>query len=78
MVTALGVTADNRVIGLSTATPGTLDINVGISGLQGGEKIISAELDGSGEMLNAVSDSGRKYQIDPATGKAEVAGDPRN
>lgn len=78
LVTALGVTADNRVIGLSTATPGKLDINVGISGLQGGEKIISAELDGSGEMLNAVSDSGRRYRIDPATGKAEVVGDTRN
>ncbi len=70
LVMALAVTADNRVIGVRTSSPGKLEIDVAVTGLQGGEKLISAELDASGEYLRAISDAGRHYLVDPATGAA--------
>ena len=38
--TLLGVTTDNRLVTFKTTSPGTLDTNVAVTGLQGGETII--------------------------------------
>ena len=41
--TLLGVTTDNRLVTFKTTSPGTLDTNVAVTGLQGGETIIGID-----------------------------------
>ncbi|MET0497382.1 MAG: DUF4394 domain-containing protein [Steroidobacteraceae bacterium] len=68
--TVLGVTSDNRLVSFKLATPGTLETNVAISGIQGGEKIIGFDVRPANGRFYALTDGGRLYTIDPTTGAA--------
>ncbi len=71
--TVFGVTTDNRVVTFKAATPGTLDTNTAITGLQGGENVLGVDFRPANGMLYALTDGGRLYTIDPVTGGATVA-----
>ncbi len=72
--TLLGVTTDNRLLTFKTTTPGTLDSNVAVTGLQGGETIIGIDLRPANGRLYAVTDAARLYTLDATTGTATMAG----
>ncbi len=72
--TLLGLTTDNRLVTFKTTTPGTLDTNVAVSGLQGGETIIGFDLRPANNRLYAVTDAARLYILDPSNGAATMAG----
>ena len=71
--TVVGVTADNRVVTFKAATPGTLDTNAAITGLQGGENVLGVDFRPATGKLYALTDGARLYTIDPVTGGATVA-----
>jgi hypothetical protein len=68
--TVFGVTADHRLVSFRTATPATLDTNVAITGLQGGETIAGVDFRPANMHLYALTDGGRLYTLDAATGAA--------
>jgi len=68
--TVVGVTSDNRIITFKPATPATLDTNVAITGLQGGETIFGFDSRPANGRLYALTDAGRLYTLDAATGVA--------
>ncbi len=72
--TLTGLTSDNRLVTFKTATPGTLDTNVAISGLQGGETIVGFDVRPANGRLYAVTDAARLYTLDATTGAATPAG----
>ena len=72
--TLLGLTTDNRLVTFKTTTPGTLDTNVAVTGLQGGESIIGIDVRPANGRLYAVTDAARLYTIDATTGAATAAG----
>ncbi|MGH8238854.1 MAG: DUF4394 domain-containing protein, partial [Steroidobacteraceae bacterium] len=72
--TLLGVTTDNRLLTFKTTSPGTLDANVAVTGLQGGETIIGIDLRPANGRLYAVTDAARLYTLDATTGAATMAG----
>ena len=67
-----GVTTDNRLISFQVPTPGTLDSNAPISGLQGGENVIGMDFRPVNGVLYALTDAGRLYTINPATAAATL------
>lgn len=72
--TLLGLTTDNRLVTFKTTTPGTLDANVAITGLQGGETIVGFDVRPANGRLYAVTDAARLYTLDATTGVATMAG----
>ena len=52
------------------ATPGTLDTDVAITGVPGGETIVGADFRPATGQLLALTDMGRMLRIDTATGAA--------
>jgi hypothetical protein len=70
--TGFGVTTDNRLISFQVPTPSTLDTNVAISGLQGGENIVGMDFRPANGVLYALTDAGRLYTINPATAAATL------
>ena len=72
--TLLGVTTDNRLLTFKTSTPGTLDTNVAVTGLQGGETIIGIDIRPANGRLYALTDAARLYTLDATTGAATMAG----
>ncbi len=64
------VTTDGRVQTFNRATPGALVSNLGISGLNGTETLIGIDVRPANGLLYAVTNAGRIYTIDPATGAA--------
>lgn len=68
--TVVGVTSDNRIVTFKPATPATLDTNVAITGLQGGETIFGFDSRPANGRLYALTDAGRLYTLDAATGVA--------
>ena len=72
--TLLGVTTDNRLVTFKTGTPGTLDTNVAVTGLQGGETIIGIDIRPANGRLYAATDAARLYTLDATTGAATMAG----
>jgi hypothetical protein len=72
--TLLGLTTDNRLVTFKTATPGTLDSNVAVTGLQGGETIVGIDMRPANGRLYAVTDAARLYTIDATTGAATALG----
>ncbi len=68
-----GVTTDNHLVSFKVATPGTLDSDVTIAGLQGGENVLGIDFRPATGRLYALTDGGRLYTIDPVTGGAAVA-----
>jgi hypothetical protein len=69
---AYGLTSDNRVVTFKTATPNTLDTNVAISGLAGGERLIGFDVRPKDGLLYGLSSSGRIVTLDPATGVVTI------
>jgi hypothetical protein len=72
--TLLGVTTDNRLLTFKTTSPGTLDSNVAVTGLQGGEAIVGIDVRPANGRLYVVTDAARLYTLDATTGAATMAG----
>jgi hypothetical protein len=70
--TLLGATNDNRLVTFNAATPGTFISNVAINGMQGGEQILGFDIRPSNGLLYLLTDAGRVYIVDPATGMARL------
>ena len=66
--TVFGLTSDNHLVSFKPLTPGTIDSNVAITGLASGENIVGIDLRPADGALYAVTDNGRVYKLDPATG----------
>lgn len=70
--TVLALSDDNRLLGFKPATPNTIDTNVAIAGLAGGETLVGVDVRPKDGMLYGLSSTGRLVTIDPATGAATV------
>jgi hypothetical protein len=73
VATAFALTTDNRLVSFKPLTPGTFDTDVAVTGLQGTEAIVALDIRASNGVLYAVTDAGRVYTIDTATGAAAGA-----
>ena len=67
---ALGLTADNRLVAFNPAAPSTLTATVAISGLAANERIVGIDVRPNGGLLFGLSSTARLYTIDAATGAA--------
>lgn len=78
--TAIGLTADNRLLAFNPAAPNTITSTTTITGLQTGEVILGIDFRPSNGLLYALATGGRLYTVDPATGAASfrvaLAADP--
>jgi len=70
LATVFALTTDNHLVSFKPLTPGTFDTDVAISGLQGAEVIVAFDFRPSNGALYGVTDAGRVYTIDTATGAA--------
>jgi hypothetical protein len=70
--TVFGATVDNRLVSFKPATPGTLDTNSVITGLQGGENVLGIDFRQTNGKLYAATNAGRIYTIDPTTAAATL------
>jgi len=68
----LGLSDDNRLLGFKAASPNTIDTNVAITGLAGGETLVGIDVRPKDSMLYGLTSNGRLVTIDPATGAATV------
>jgi len=68
----LGLTDDNRLIGFKPASPNTIDSNVAITGLAGGETLLGFDVRPKDNLLYGLTSNARLVTIDPATGVATV------
>jgi len=68
----LGLADDNRLLGFKVSSPNTIDTNVAISGLAGGETLVGIDVRPKDGMLYGLSSAARLVTIDPATGAATV------
>jgi hypothetical protein len=64
------LTADNHLVSFKATTPGTLDSDVAITGLDGSEAIVGIDFRPSNGQLYALTNAGRLYTLDTATGAA--------
>ncbi|HEY6125398.1 MAG TPA: DUF4394 domain-containing protein, partial [Steroidobacteraceae bacterium] len=71
--TVFALTSENRLVSFKPLTPGTFDTDVAITGLQGSEAIVGFDFRASNGLLYAVTDAGRVYTLDVATGAASGA-----
>ena len=69
---AYGLTDDSRIVTFKTATPNTLDANVAVTGLAGGERLLGFDIRPKDGLLYGISSAGRIVTIDPASGAATV------
>jgi len=78
--TVLGLRDDNRLVGFKPATPNTIDFNVALAGLNGGETLLGIDVRPKDNLLYGLTSTGRILTIDAATGattlKATLAADP--
>jgi hypothetical protein len=70
--TLFGVTSDARLLTFKVTSPGTLDNNVAITGLQGGEQVLGFDIRAANQMLYLLTDAGRIYTVDPMTARAQL------
>lgn len=70
--TLLGVTRDGRLISFKVTTPDTLDSNLAITGLQGGEQVLGFDIRPSNGLIYMLTDAGRVYTVDPVTASARL------
>jgi hypothetical protein len=63
-----GLTSDSRLVSFKPTTPATLDSDVAISGLVGGEAIVGIDFRPSNGQLYALTDAGHLYVVDTETG----------
>ena len=68
----LGLSDDNRLMGFKVSSPNTIDTNVAISGLAGGETLVGIDVRPKDGMLYGLTSTARLVTIDPATGAATV------
>ncbi len=77
---AIGLTADNRLLAFNPAAPNSITATTTITGLQTGEVILGIDFRPSNGLLYALATGGRLYTVDPATGAATfrvaLAADP--
>lgn len=73
VATVFALTSDNHLVSFKPLTPGTFDTDVAVTGLQGTEAIVGFDFRPANGALYAVTDAGRLYTIDPATGAASGA-----
>lgn len=72
--TFYGVTLGANLITFDSATPGTINSSVGISGLQSGERLLGIDFrPGNGELF-ALGSTSRLYSINTSTGVATGVG----
>ncbi|HYE75569.1 MAG TPA: DUF4394 domain-containing protein, partial [Blastocatellia bacterium] len=72
--TIFAVTAGNRLINFNETTPGALNSNVTITGLQSGESIVAIDFRPRTGQLIALGSTSRLYTINPRTGAATQIG----
>ncbi|MDZ4769496.1 MAG: DUF4394 domain-containing protein [Chloroflexota bacterium] len=72
--TAYAVTDDGRLIAFSTSAPGTLTLDVPITGLADGETLVGIDIRPADGSLFALSSSSRVYQINTGSGAASARG----
>jgi trimeric autotransporter adhesin len=68
VATVFALTADNHLVSFKPLTPGTFDTDVAITGLTGAEAIVALDVRPSNGTLYALTDAGRVYTVDTATG----------
>ena len=68
VATVFALTTDNHLVSFKPLTPATFDTDVAITGLQGAEAIVGIDFRPSNGVLYAVTDAGRLYTVDVATG----------
>lgn len=68
--TIFGVTSANNLVRFSSATPGTIDGSVAITGLQSGETILGIDVRPATRQIFALGSTGRLYTLNPRTGLA--------
>ncbi|MBC8027195.1 MAG: DUF4394 domain-containing protein [Steroidobacteraceae bacterium] len=68
VATVIGLTGDNHLVTFKPLTPGTLDTDVAVTGLQGAEAIVGIDTRPSNGAVYALTDAGRLYTLDVATG----------
>lgn len=69
-----GVTMQNNLFSVDSATPNTVNSAMFISGLQSNELIMGIDFRPATGQLYGVSSAGRLYTIDPSTGAATIVG----
>ena len=69
---AYGLTDDSRIVTFKTATPNTLDANVAVTGLAGGERLLGFDIRPKDGLLYGITSGARIVTIDPATGAVTV------
>jgi hypothetical protein len=70
-----GLTGQNRLIGFSAASPGEIESNVEVSGLQSGESLVGIDfrpVDGKLWAVGKLGSTGRMYTIDPESAAASL------
>ena len=65
-----GLTADGHLVSFKATTPGTLDTDVAITGLDGSESVVGIDFRPSNGQLYALTSAGRLYMLNPTTGAA--------
>ena len=73
-VTLFAVTAANNLVRFSSATPGTIDATVAITGLQAGETILGIDVRPATLQLYLLGSTSRIYTLDQGTGIATAVG----
>ncbi|HEV8146615.1 MAG TPA: DUF4394 domain-containing protein [Bryobacteraceae bacterium] len=66
--------AQNQLLTINSATPGTILSTVGITGLQGGESILGIDFRPANGQLYGLGSTSRLYAINTATGAATQVG----
>jgi hypothetical protein len=66
--------AANQLLRIDSATPGTIQSTIGITGLQGGENILGIDFRPANGTLYGLGSSNRLYTINTATGAATQVG----
>jgi len=67
-----GLTDTARLVSFKPSTPTTFDVNVAITGLAAGEKLLGIDVRPKDGLLYAISSAGRILTIDPVTGAASA------
>ena len=63
------LTADNHLVSFKATTPGTLDSDVAITGLDGSEAIVGIDFRPSNGQLYALTNAGRLYTLNTSDGR---------
>jgi len=72
--TIFGVTAANNLVRFNSATPGTIDSTVAITGLQAGETVLGIDVRPVTRQLYALGSTGRLYILNRTTAAATQVG----